>query len=104
MTTHRAHVQVRAAALSAMLVLLLASACSSRKPQGESSGPEPIPECDAFLASYQHCLEKLGPPAIAQARIAQTRAAFDATQGTTARTALRKTCAQNLSQLSTTCR
>ena len=64
----------------------------------------PIDECDAFLASYEHCLASLGPADVARARVAQTRASFVATRDKAARAALRQKCISNLAQLKTTCR
>jgi hypothetical protein len=88
----------------AALSLALVPACGSHPKATGEEADESIQECDAFLASYQHCLETLGPVETARARVAQTRTGFDATHGHAARTALRKSCADNLSRLKTTCR
>jgi hypothetical protein len=73
---------------------------------GSQAADEPIPECEQFLAAYEHCLDSLGPVWIAQARIEKTRAAFatEAAQGAAAGQALRTQCIAQLSQLRTTCR
>lgn|SRR5487761_2013238 len=85
-------------------LLLLVSACSGRHAADVAQVDEPIDECEAFLASYAHCLGTLGPAAVAQARVEQTRAAFAATHGVAPRAALRQKCVDNLTQLKTTCR
>jgi len=91
---------------AAFAVLALLPACSSSHSTKESPADEPIEECDAFLGAYEHCLDSLGPASIAQARVEQTRAGFvaQAGHGEAARAALRQKCADNLSQLKTTCR
>ena len=94
-----------ASSLLACCVLFLATAACTSPSTGEQSDPdEPISECETFLASYEHCLSGLGPPSIAHARIEQTRAGFAAIHGKGPRAALRKECAENLTQLKSTCR
>lgn len=83
------------------------AACSDHAASsGSNAADEPIPECEAFLSAYEHCLGSLGPTWIAKARVEQTRAAFvtKATQGPGAGQALRKQCVERLSQIKTTCR
>ena len=87
-----------------LLLLGLLSACSARHSTGAAQPDEPLPECDAFLASYRHCLESLGPPDIARGRVEQSRASFESIHGESARVELRLKCADNLVQLKKTCR
>ena len=87
-----------------LVVLVLLSACSGRHPTAAAQVDEPIPECDAFLASYEHCLESLGPLDIARGRVEQSRASFESVHGEAARAELRQKCADNLVQLKKTCR
>ena len=87
--------------------LSLLAACGSRSAPSGSNAAEPIPECDAFVAAYAHCLGTLGPERIAQARAEQTRSGLvvqtQAAHGDAARAELRKQCEANLSQLTATC-
>jgi hypothetical protein len=90
----------------ALLGVVSLAACGSHGGSSSQNANEPIPECDAFLTAYEQCLDSLGPLWIAQARVEQTRAAF-ATQvakGPSAGQALRKQCANRLSQIKTECR
>ena len=93
--------------LASLLAVCASTACSSRPATGGAEAKaEPIPQCEAFLSAYEHCLDALGPSDIARARVEQTRAALTTqlSGGTAARAALREKCADNLSQLRTTCR
>jgi hypothetical protein len=93
---------VTAILLGAVVVLGCGSRATGDRPEVE----QPISECEAFLAAYDHCLGSLGPDRIAKARVEQTRAGLvaQASHGEGARTELRKRCADNLSQLKATCR
>lgn len=107
-TREVAHSSRQTLALAGLLLgVLLLLGCGSRANGGDGETNPPIEECDAFVAAYAHCLGTLGPERIAQARVQQTRTGL-ATQvqsahGDAARTALRKQCADNLSQLKATC-
>ena len=81
-------------------------ACGGNHATADAPDAGPIAECEAFLASYERCLDSLGPADIARARVEQTRAglAAQAEAGGTSRAALRQTCAENLAQLGTSCR
>jgi hypothetical protein len=93
-----------------LLVLALISAglaaCGNAKTTARKEDPGPVAECDAFVASYEHCLESLGPASIARERAVATRATLlaQAAQGDGAREALRQKCADSLSRLTKTCR
>ena len=89
-----------------LIALPIVVACGSHRGDGAHPQDEPIEECEAFLASYEHCLASLGPARIAQARVEQTRSAFraQAAAGDTARSNLRQKCVANLADLKTTCR
>jgi hypothetical protein len=88
------------------LVALVVVGCGSHAKGDRSEPEEPITECEAFLAAYDHCLGSLGPDRIAKARVEQTRAGLvaQASRGDAARAELRKKCTDNLSQLKATCR
>jgi hypothetical protein len=94
---------------SALAGLLLSPwqllACS-RATIDERVPDAPIAECEAFLTAYEQCLETLGPRSIAQARVEQTRASFDAQlgKGPAVRETLRNRCVTNQSQLGAICR
>jgi hypothetical protein len=97
----------RASAVTGLLLgAVVVLGCGSRAKGDRSEAKEPIAECDAFLAAYDHCLGSLGPDRIAKARVEQTRAGLvaQASHGDAARAALRKQCTDNLSQLKATCR
>ena len=96
----------RVLALAGLLLVALFLGCGSHAAPSGSNAAEPIPECDAFLTAYGHCLGSLGPTWVADARVAQTRTAFatQAGQGQAAGQALRKQCVERLSQIKTTCR
>ena len=86
-----------------ILVGLFASACGKHSASdGTEAPPEPIKECEAFVASLQHCLERLGPSDIAAARVAQARASLDAQLSHSPRDAVRKQCITSLTNM--TCR
>jgi hypothetical protein len=97
----------RMLSVAALFAAAALAACGSHaSPSGSNAADQPIPECEAFLSAYEHCLDSLGPTWIAQARVEQTRAAFatQAAQGPAAGQALRKQCVDRLSQIKTTCR
>src|ERR1700735_5040933 len=94
--------------LAVSLVCVLLVACGAHAAPGSTSDDAdgPLAECEAFLSAYGHCLESLGPPRVAQARLEQTRAGLvaQAGRGEASRAALRRECLENLSQVQTTCR
>ncbi len=97
----------RVLSVAALLGAAAAMACGSHAAPGDSNAADqPIPECEAFLTAYEHCLGSLGPAWIAEARVEQTRAAFatQVAQGPAAGQVLRKQCVERLSQIKTTCR
>jgi hypothetical protein len=97
-----------ATALVGIILGTLLLACGNRaKGRDRQDAPQPIEECDQFVAAYARCLGTLGPQDIATARAEQTRAGLaaqiQAAPGPTERTALRKQCANSLSQLKVAC-
>jgi hypothetical protein len=92
--------------LTAVLIGAFVVACGSHASNDGRETSAPIEECDAFLTAYEHCLDSLGPANVARARVEQTRAGLAAQvgNGPAARSALRKQCADNLSQIKATCR
>jgi hypothetical protein len=80
--------------------------CGNHAARAAPGASGPIEECDAFVASYERCLDAVGPSNVAEARAAQTRAALaaEATHGASARAVLREKCADNRSQLPAACR
>ncbi len=93
-------------ALAGIGVLSLLGCGSHAKGDSAEAANEPIAECEAFAAAYEHCLGTLGPDRIAKARAEQTRAGLltQARQGEAARAVLRTQCSANLAQINATCR
>jgi hypothetical protein len=94
----------------ALVALVCPLGCSGRA--AGSTSKELPPECDAFVAKYESCVQAAVPalPAVAKQRAAQTRASLEqeAQRATTANrpenlAALATKCQDNLQRLASSC-
>ena len=96
---------VTRAVVGALGIAIAAVACDSNE---HSSSSEPLAECEAYVAAYEHCMIGMGDRAgaIVKQRAADTRAAFNlaAKKDEASREATRVQCEAATQRLTASCR